>query len=103
MNKTKNKGHIEIVLMKHQVKCSKCLHVRINEPYAIFYHPKVWSGKIGKSTCWRCCRDAESTFLIQRKWPLAFDVVIEGNYHRLEWSPGIKAFVEGTGETPKLS
>ena len=98
MKQKKTKGYIQIVIPKGVLKCGVCLRYRKDEPYALFFEPNGRGGMTSSATCWRCCRDAESTFLIQQKWPLAFDVVIEGNCHRLEWSPGVKALIGNRDE-----
>ena len=74
-------------------KCDKCLHVRENEPFVEF----VWYHSSGPATiqhtCWRCCRDAESTLLIQQRWPIAFERFQHGPSWFLFWSPGIEELV----------
>jgi len=52
----------------------------------------------GEFTCWRCCRDAESVFMIHQKWPLAFDVLRGRESWSLRWGPGIKELVGENGK-----
>jgi len=67
-------------------QCSKCLHSRKNEPFVEF----VWYRSSGASKletrCWRCCHDAESTFMIWQNWPIAFDRVQVGQRWDLHWN-----------------
>ena len=90
MKRKHKPNSIEIVLGDNKLKCMKCLHVRKDEPYV-----KKWYGYMNPKalldvTCWRCCRDAESTFLIQQKWPLAFDRGQKGQSWFLQWSPAVE-------------
>jgi len=93
MKKRNVKDRIDIVLGTHTMTCSKCLHVRENEPFVkeVRYHRN--GGIVFYYTCWRCCRDAESTFLIQQKWPMAFDRMSLGRGYMLFWAPGVRELV----------
>jgi len=74
-------------------KCRKCHHTREGEPFV----GKAYAYSVSKPridyTCWRCCRDAESTLLIKQKWPLAFRKFSCPGGYRLEWAPGVKELV----------
>ena len=98
MKRKKRSYYISAVLGDKDFCCDKCLHTRVGEPYIVRCYVNEIPGGHDDCICWRCCRDAESTFLIHQKWPLAFDVVIEGNYHRLEWSSGVKALIGNRDE-----
>ena len=98
MKRSKLSNKIEVVLGTESTKCSKCLHIRKDEPFIkrVYYRSK---GCVGfDHTCWRCCRDAESVWMIQQKWPLAFDRFDHDGYCTLEWSPGVKALIGETDE-----
>jgi len=84
---------IEIVIGKGILLCTKCRHTRKDEPLAInrYYPP---SGEPREEiVCWHCCRDAESTLLIQQKWPIAFERIYNTRFWYLQWSPGVKELV----------
>jgi len=98
MKQKKTKGHIQIVIPKGVLKCGVCLRYRKNEPYALFFEPNGRGGMTSSATCWRCCRDAESTFLIQQKWPIAICRFSVGQYWYLEWHEGVKALIGETDE-----
>jgi len=73
--------------------CDKCHHDRRGEPYVrqIWFDRNHTRGQT--DTCWRCCRDAESTFLIRQKWPLAFERFDTKYGWYLAWAPGVKSLV----------
>jgi len=98
MKRAKTKEWIQIYLGEHYLKCSKCQHTRLHEPYAIFYHRNSVGVTISKPVCWRCCRDAESTLLIKQRWPIAFERLQSGPFCRLEWAPGVKELVGEHGK-----
>jgi len=98
MKKRNVQKRIEVCLGVEGVVCSKCRHTRIDEPYAVELHLDVRGVERSEFICWRCCRDAESTFMIAQKWPMAFDRLnLEGSYY-LAWSPGVKELVGEHGK-----
>jgi len=103
MKKAKQLTERHVYLGMKDSVCCKCHHIRKDEPYVeeVYYGP---SGRASfKQVCWRCCRDAESTLLIKQKWPIAFVRLETPRWWLLDWAPGIKDFVEASGETPKLT
>jgi len=96
MKRKKRVVELRVVISEGGIICSKCRHDRKGEPYAEHVYHRGDLDVILDNTCWRCCRDAESTLLIEQKWPLAFNRVFEGSWWRLEWSPGVKELVGGT-------
>ena len=90
------KERIDIILGTPTMICDKCRHVREKEPFLLRTKVLRSGGVAFYYTCWRCCRDAESTLLIKQKWPLAFDRFEENHGHRLYWAPGVKELVGGT-------
>ena len=96
MKKRNLKDRTEITLGTDGMKCSKCLHERKDEPFLREVKYLSSGGVAFYYTCWRCCRDAESTFLIQQKWPIAFVRYFKWGAWQLEWSPGVKELVGGT-------
>ena len=93
MYKAKSREWIEIHISEGFHKCSRCLHERTGEPYALFCHLNKAGTPIGKSVCWRCCRDAESTLLISQKWPLAFKRTEYTFGWMLEWTSFVGSLV----------
>jgi len=103
MKRKNRKDRAEVTLGTENMKCSKCLHVRQNEP---FYREVRYLSSGGVAfyyTCWRCCRDEESTFLIDQRWPFAFQRFQDMYYWRLEWAPGVKTFLEYKDEKYELT
>ena len=92
----KTKDYDEIVLGTDIMKCSKCLHVRENEPFLRQVRYLSSGGVAFYYTCWRCCRGAESTFLIMQKWPLAFERSYHSFGYDLNWAPGVAELAGGT-------
>jgi len=88
----------EVVINTGFMKCGNCLHVRLNEPYFVKHYYHVKGENHNECTCWRCCRDAESTFLIKQKWPIAFERFCTDQGCILDWSPGVRELV---GENEK--
>ena len=90
MKRKKGETELQVVLNLFNLKCCKCLHIRRDEPYIKEIRwPTAFECRT-KYTCWRCCRDAESTFLIKQKWPLAFDRGQKGQSWFLQWSPAVE-------------
>ena len=84
---------VAVFLGKKGIVCKKCLHERIDEPFVVsIYRLAPYRGR-REFTCWRCCRDAESVWLIQNKWPLAFDRIKLSHGYLLEWAPGVRELV----------
>jgi len=93
MKKKKTNEVISIRLGIDGVKCDKCLHVRVDEPYAFISRYRggvLWQYDC---ICWRCCRDAESTELIRSKWPIAFVRRYYHGIYDLQWSNGVAELV----------
>ena len=87
-----------VVLGDSRSKCIRCRHVRLNEPY-IKKTTTVDGFFIEEEyTCWRCCRDAESTLLIAQKWPLAFERIQWLDSWMLDWAPGVRELVAKDGK-----
>lgn len=99
MKKTKVIKSCEIVINLNRWACSKCRHIRENEPYVwrTFHTTKCFLGQ--DFICWRCCRDAESTLLILHRWPLAFERFNLADGYILDWAPGVKALIGEPDET----
>lgn len=96
MKKQNAKVRKEILLGTDIIRCDKCRHVRKDEPFLRETCYLRTGGVAFYYTCWRCCRDAESTELIRSKWPLAFERFDEGRCWILVWSDGVAELVGGT-------
>ena len=79
-------------------KCDACLHIRKGEPYVERWFHSAIGCVVVTSLCWRCCRDAESTFLIQQKWPLAFVRGQTESCWLLNWAPDVQLMRHTDGE-----
>jgi len=93
MKKRTVKERIDIVLGTPTMICEKCRHVREKEPFLLRTKVLRSGYTLFHYTCWRCCRDAESTLLIKQKWPIAFVRIDQGAFWELLWAPGVKELV----------
>ena len=84
---------VAVFLGKKGIVCKKCLHERIDEPYVVSIYRLASYRHRREFTCWRCCRDAESTFMIQQRWPIAFERFCTSHGCILDWAPGVKELV----------
>lgn len=94
MKRSKTTGYVEIIIADGLWKCDSCKHIREGEPYALFYIFTRGIRLLDKITCWRCCRDAESTLLIQQKWPVAFNRFQLLDCYVLDWAPSVQEMVD---------
>ena len=89
---------IQVFIAEAEHQCDFCHHSRKGEPFVQIEYYRSNGNNRFEIRCWRCCRDAESTFMIAQKWPMAFDRLnLEGSYY-LAWSPGVKELVGEHGK-----
>ena len=78
--------------------CDKCRHTRVNEPYIHKTYRRGGGKERYETICWRCCRDVESTLLIQQKWPIAFVRLETPRWWLLDWAPGVAELAAKDGK-----
>ena len=103
MKRNQRSLKVQVFIGEAEHQCDMCHHSRKDEPFAQIEYYRTNGKNRVEIRCWRCCRDAESTFLIQQKWPLAFVRGPGPGYWILEWSDGVKVFLGDRDEAQTSS